>query len=82
MIKIKNDIITCLAGHYHGNQCKPEELDIIDKDFLKPPVVAIHCKAGKGRTGLIICCFLLFTEMFDTAQEAIDHYDCTRVKFG
>jgi protein-tyrosine phosphatase len=82
MIKIKNDIITCLAGHYHGNQCKPEELDIIDKDFLKPPVVAIHCKAGKGRTGLIICCFLLFTEMFETAQEAIDHYDRTRVKFG
>jgi len=58
------------------------EIETIDKDFLKPPVVAIHCKAGKGRTGLIICCFLLFTEVFSDAQEAINHYDRTRVKSG
>ena len=49
---------------------------------MKEPVVAIHCKAGKGRTGLIICCFLLFTEVFDSVEEAISHYDQTRTKNG
>ena len=56
-----------IAGHYHGSEFTPQDLDSIDKDFLRDPVVAIHCKAGKGRTGLIICCYLLFTEEFDLA---------------
>ena len=53
---------------------------MIEDDFLKDPVVAVHCKAGKGRTGLIICCYLLYTEVFDDAQKAIDHYDETRTQ--
>lgn len=62
MLQQKSDIVNCLAGHYHGNHFSQEQLQIIEDDFLKEPVVAIHCKAGKGRTGLIICCYLLFTE--------------------
>ena len=46
--------------------------------LLKEPVVAIHCKAGKGRTGLVICCYMLFTELFDDVEDAIKHYDKTR----
>lgn len=79
-IQKRFDIINCLAGHHHGNDFEYEELQLIEDDFLKDPVVAVHCKAGKGRTGLVICCFLLYTEMFDTAEEAIDHYDATRTK--
>jgi protein-tyrosine phosphatase len=22
--------------------------------------VAVHCHAGKGRTGLVVCCFMMF----------------------
>lgn len=42
---------------------------------MKEPVVAVHCKAGKGRTGLVIVCFMLYIELFDTVEEALDHYD-------
>jgi phosphatidylinositol-3,4,5-trisphosphate 3-phosphatase/dual-specificity protein phosphatase PTEN len=47
---------------------------------LRDPVVAIHCKAGKGRTGLIIVCWLLYTELFDNVEDAIKHYDETRTQ--
>jgi hypothetical protein len=29
---------------------------------------------------LIICCYLLYTEIFDSVEEAISHYDDTRTK--
>lgn len=41
-------------------------------------MVAVHCKAGKGRTGLIVCCFMLLTEVFDNVEDCLRHYDETR----
>ena len=49
----------------------------LDED--KENVVAIHCKAGKGRTGTFICCLLLYMKFFETAEECLLYYGLMRV---
>ena len=48
------------------------------KEFLeKNPkrVVAVNCNHGKGRTGTIVCCFLLYCGIFkENAEIAMDYY--------
>ncbi|XP_027361500.1 phosphatidylinositol 3,4,5-trisphosphate 3-phosphatase and protein-tyrosine-phosphatase PTEN2A-like [Abrus precatorius] len=45
-------------------------------------VVVVHCKAGMGRTGLMICSLLLFLKVFPTAEEAIGYFNQKRCVDG
>mmetsp|Transcript_33251 Transcript_33251/g.45550 ORF Transcript_33251/g.45550 Transcript_33251/m.45550 type:complete len:717 (-) Transcript_33251:20-2170(-) len=41
-------------------------------------VAVIHCKAGKGRTGCMICCWLLWNKEWETSPEAQSYYAAMR----
>jgi len=45
-------------------------------------VVAVHCKAGKGRTGLALCAYLIFMEAVPDAYEAVELFNSRRTKDG
>ena len=50
--------------------------------LIKHPdgVAAVHCKAGKGRTGVMICAYLVFSGLCKNCEQAFRHYARIRTK--
>ncbi|KAL2609129.1 hypothetical protein R1flu_027702 [Riccia fluitans] len=45
-------------------------------------VLVTHCKAGKGRSGLMICAYLLYTSLCPSPQKALHFFAEKRTKNG
>ena len=37
-------------------------------------VIVVHCKGGKGRTGTMICVWLVESGVFSTATQSLDYF--------
>ena len=46
----------------------------------KDNVIAVHCKAGKGRTGTCISAYFLYARLYRTPAEAMEAYGNARTK--
>ncbi|KAG3240545.1 hypothetical protein PI124_g14561 [Phytophthora idaei] len=43
-------------------------------------VVAVHCKAGKGRTGVMLCAYMLYARIWRSAHGALEYFAAARSK--
>lgn len=82
------DSSVCLFPSKDHNPCSIKMiLEFCIDSFLfrsnnKDSFIAVHCKAGKGRTGVMICSYMIFNGLVDTAEQAISYYDKARTYDG
>lgn len=70
-------------SHYHlqfpDGTCPPENIlkKFIHLAEAEPGALAVHCKAGLGRTGVLICCYMMKHFGF-TAEESLGYIRIVR----
>ena len=75
-------IIDFCGESMHYLLATAQTLDLhLDKSEHKT-CVAIHCKAGKGRTGLMICCLMMHACLFFNANDSLEYYGNKRTSNG
>jgi len=59
-------------------------IEAMDQFLKEDPtnVVAVHCLAGRGRTGTIIAAYLLYSKLFDDSKAALDFFAIKRSSEG
>lgn len=69
----------------------PPEIDVlfracfsIDQWLCSDPekIIVTNCRAGKGRTGTLICCYMIFCGKFTNYLEAANYYKLKRFSSG
>lgn len=89
--KIMNDFLTKGIHDININTNNTNTFNITNKksknieennDKNNKNVLVVHCNAGKGRTGTVIVCYLLFTGMFDSVADCMRYYSKKRFSVG
>jgi hypothetical protein len=72
--------VTVPNGLLYARRAHVDEFGVVTKASV--PIVVGNCKAGKGRTGFIICCWLLYAGFFPsyTHELALRFYAVKRTK--
>ncbi|KAJ3326089.1 hypothetical protein HDU76_013021 [Blyttiomyces sp. JEL0837] len=52
----------------------------VEKMDQEERVAVVHCKAGKGRTGLMICAYMVYSGLCSNYEEALQRYDAVRTR--
>uniref|UniRef100_A0A0K0DFM9 Phosphatase tensin-type domain-containing protein n=1 Tax=Angiostrongylus cantonensis TaxID=6313 RepID=A0A0K0DFM9_ANGCA len=75
------------VGLYHMKDHQSPRLDLMDpfckevNEYLKADpknVLAAHCKAGKGRAGIMICAYLVSIKFYEEPRQLMDYYSIAK----
>lgn len=80
--KLMNDFLSKDTTFNKKKLVEKEMINDYDDYTQNNNVVVVHCNAGKGRTGTIICCYLLFNGIFKSVDDCLKYYSNKRFNIG